>query len=147
MQIRGNHFYSEAWTLAGSLLGETGSHIDRHRIYTLGIDSGLRSALPAEYPGDRLVRANVELRWVYPPGVIGLLTPGITVFADFGSAWFASERDLTLGAIRGALGIGFRFGMNRAALNAPVRVDFAWPVFYSTQRSAPVISIGVGQVF
>ncbi len=147
IQLRGNSYYSDKWTFAGSLLAATGSHLDGHRVYTLGIDSGLRSALPQEYPGDRLLRANLELRWVYPPGLIGLLTPGITGFADFGTAWFADERDLTWGDFRGALGVGFRFGMNRAALNAPLRVDFAWPVLYSTHRSAPVISIGVGQVF
>jgi outer membrane translocation and assembly module TamA len=79
--------------------------------------------------------------------VAGLFTPGITAFADFGTAWFADETDFTMEDLRGALGIGLRFGMNRAALNAPLRVDFAWPVLYSTDRSAPVISIGVGQVF
>lgn len=147
IQIRGNSYYSEEWTLAGSLLGATGSHIDRHRVYTLGIDSGLRSALPQEYPGDRLLRGNLEVRWVYPPGIIGLLTPGLTAFADFGTAWFAAERDVDWSAFRGALGVGLRFGMNRAALNAPLRVDFAWPVLYSTNRPSPVISIGVGQVF
>ena len=133
--------------LAASLLGQTGSNIDRHRIYTLGIDNGLRSARAQEYPGDRLLRGNIELRWVYRKGVADFVTPGVTVFADFGSAWFEDEGDFLWSNVRGALGIGLRLGMNRSAMNAPLRVDFAWPLLYSTERSAPVVSIGTGHAF
>jgi len=147
LQARLNYDWLPALKLAGSLLGQTGSNIDRHQIYTLGIDNGLRSARAREYPGDRLLRANLELRWIYRKGLVDLVTPGITAFADFGTAWFEDETDFRFENVRGAIGIGLRLGMNRSALNAPLRVDFAWPILYSTDRSAPVISIGTGHVF
>ncbi len=151
MRVKGqawvNQYFSDAFSVAGSVLGATGSNLDRNSVYTLGIDSGLRSARPSEYAGDRLLRANMEMRWVYRTGFGNLVTPGLAAFADFGTAWFEDEHNLLLSDMRGALGFGFRLGMDRASLNAPLRVDFAWPVLYSTHRSAPVVSIGVGQAF
>ncbi len=146
-RARLNQYFSDAFSAAGSLLAATGSNLDRNSVYTLGIDNGLRSARPSEYAGDRLLRANLEMRWVYRSGFGSLVTPGMAAFADFGTAWFEDEHDLLLGDMRGAVGFGFRLGMDRASLNAPLRVDFAWPILYSTHRSAPVVSIGVGQAF
>ncbi len=147
LQARLNWNWLPSLSIAGSLLGKTGSNIDRHRVYTLGLDTGLRSARVREYPGDRLLRANLELRWVYRKGLVDLLTPGITVFADFGSTWFEDETDFQFSDVRGAIGVGLRLGLNRSATNAPVRIDLGWPVLYSTHRSAPVVSIGTGHVF
>lgn len=132
--------------VAVGVLGGTSTRIDRNNVYFLGVDSGLRSARFREFAGDRLLRGNLELRWVHTPGILGLLTPGFTAFTDLGLAWFESERDLRLQDLRGAVGIGFRVGFNRGSSEVPIRIDLGWPVLYDEERGS-VLSIGAGQVF
>ena len=110
-------------------------------VFHLGLESGLRAARFKELAGDRLLRGNMELRVLKPSGMFRLITPGAVVFADFGTAWFEDQSDFTWSQVRGAYGFGFRFGFNRAAADVPIRVDFAWPMFYPTEQPAPVISI------
>ena len=133
--------------LAVGFVGAAADAIDRNRVFTLGIENGLRAARFREFAGDRLVRANAELRWTYTPGILDLATPGLAVFTDFGHAWFEHESDLLLRSVRGAVGIGLRFGFNRGSEEAPIRVDLAWPVLYDNGRDGAVLSIGTGQVF
>jgi hypothetical protein len=138
---------ARGWTFAVGAVGGLGSQLDRHAPFSLGIDSGLRSAQFREFAGDRILRGNVEARWVYRRGLLGLITPGLTAFGDVGTAWFEDETDVSLSKFRGAVGFGFRIGINRSAANEPIRVDFAWPVLYSTDRQSPVLSVGMGHVF
>jgi hypothetical protein len=135
------------FSLALGVRSDTGSNLDRQGVYTLGIDNGLRAARFREFAGDRLLRANAELRWVYRRGVAGLLTPGLVGFFDAGHAWFEDERDLIWEDIRGAVGIGLRLGFARSSQTLPVRVDLGWPVLYDNERPGAILSIGTGQVF
>lgn len=135
------------WTLAAGVVGGLGSQLDRDAPFTLGIDSGLRSARFREFAGDRILRGNLEARWVYRRGVLDLATPGVVVFGDVGTAWFEDETDVSLRRLRGAVGFGLRVGLNRSAINEPIRLDVAWPLLYSTDRQAPVLSVGMGHVF
>jgi hypothetical protein len=137
----------DGFTLAAGALGAVGNNLDRHAPFLLGIDSGLRAARFQEFAGDRLVRGNLEARWVYRPGLADLVTPGIAAFFDVGTAWFENETDVTWHSFRGAVGFGARIGLSRAAVNEPIRVDLAWPVLYEGDRPAPVLSLGMGQVF
>jgi len=125
------------------------SEADRHQVLSLGLDSGLRASRFREFNGDRLVRANAELRFMYTPGILDLVIPGVTIFADAGSSWFENVTDFQPSILRGAYGIGFRMGFLRSADELPLRVDFAWPALYDPEasRTSPVVSIGTGQVF
>lgn len=145
--LAGYYRWLQSLQIAFSGLAGTGSNVDRHRVYTLGIDNGLRAAGFREFAGDRILRGNVEMRWVHEPGILGLFTPGLTAFADAGNAWFESERDLQWTDIRGAVGVGFRLGFMRGSQVVPVRIDLAWPVLYDNQRPGGILSIGSGQVF
>lgn len=133
--------------LALGLTGGTSSDLDRSSVFTLGVDSGLRAARFREFAGDRVLRGNVELRWVYTAGFLDLVTPGLTAFADFGQAWFERERDFRWEGVRGAAGVGLRLGLNRAAEEVPIRVDIAWPLLYDNERGGAVLSVGTGQIF
>lgn len=132
---------------AASVLAAAGTGLDRHRIFHLGLESGLRAARFRELSGDRLLRGNAELRWVYRPGLWSFLAPGVAAFGDIGTAWIEGERDLSFADLRGALGVGLRIGFSRAANAVPIRVDLAWPVLYPSQQSSPILSIGTGHVF
>ena len=145
--VRGLH------TIRNGLIFATGarfgaiSQVDRHQVLSLGLDSGLRAARFREFNGDRLVRANVELRAVYTPGLLDLVIPGLTLFADSGAAWFERGNDFRPSLLRGAYGVGLRIGFVRSADELPLRLDLAWPALYDSDRSSPVVSIGTGQVF
>ncbi len=132
--------------VVGSTFGAA-ARIDRHEVFGLGLDSGLRAARFRELSGDRLWRANAELRTIYTPGWWGLITPGLTLFGDVGAAWFEESTDFEAGLLRGAAGIGLRLGLDRAANDVPIRVDLAWPVLYPTDQASPVLSVGTGHVF
>lgn len=134
-------------TVAWGMTGGIATDIDRGNVFHLGLDAGLRAARYRELSGDRLLRGNAELRLTRTSGMFRLLTPGIVVFTDFGTAWFEETRDFTWDQVRGAYGFGFRLGFNRAAADVPIRIDFAWPMFYPTDQPSPVISIGTGQIF
>lgn len=123
------------------------SEVDRHQVLSLGLDSGLRAARFREFNGDRLLRANVELRTVYTPGLWNLVVPGVTIFGDTGAAWFERGNDFRPSLLRGAYGVGLRIGFLRSADELPLRLDLAWPALYDTDRSSPVVSIGTGHVF
>jgi hypothetical protein len=134
-------------TVAWGLVGGIADDIDRSRVFHLGLDSGLRAARYRELSGDRLLRGNMEIRLTKTSGMFRLLTPGIVVFTDFGTAWFEQSRNFSWDQVRGAYGVGLRLGFNRAAADVPIRVDFAWPMLYPTEQPSPVISIGTGQLF
>jgi hypothetical protein len=134
-------------TVAWGVVGGIAKDIDRSRVFHLGLDTGLRAARYRELSGDRLLRSNLEFRLTRTSGMFRLLTPGIVAFTDFGTAWFEDSRDFTWDQVRGAYGVGLRFGLNRAAADVPIRVDFAWPMLYPTEQPSPVISIGTGQIF
>jgi hypothetical protein len=134
-------------TVAWGVVGGIAEEIDRSRVFHLGLDTGLRAARYRELSGDRLLRGNFEFRLTRTSGIFRLITPGIVAFSDFGTAWFEDSRDFTWDQVRGAYGVGFRFGLNRAAADVPIRVDFAWPMLYPTEQPSPVISIGTGQIF
>lgn len=134
-------------TLAIGARSATGSNLDRHQVYTLGIDNGLRAARFKEFAGDRLLRMNAELRWVHRDGLAGLLIPGLVGFMDVGHSWFEGERDLLWEDIRGAVGVGLRLGFARSSQRLPVRVDLGWPVLYDNERPGAILSIGTGHVF
>ena len=145
--VRGWHRITESLTFATNLNLGAISQADRHQVLALGLESGLRAARFREFNGDRMVRANFELRAVYTPGLWALLVPGVTLFADTGAAWFENLTDFRPELLRGAYGIGLRLGFNAAADDRPVRLDLAWPALYDTDRSSPVVSVGTGQVF
>ena len=140
-------FLGPGWSAGVSALGGGGSELDRDEVFTLGLESGLRAARFRELAGDRILRANAELRWVYTPGFLDLVTPGITGFFDAGTAWFEEDRDFLWQEVRGAVGVGLRIGFNRAANEVPIRVDLGWPVLYPSDEDGPVLSVGTGQVF
>ena len=134
-------------TIAWGVVGGIAKEIDRSRVFHLGIDTGLRAARYRELSGDRLLRGNFEFRLTKTSGMFRILTPGVVAFTDFGAAWFEDSRDFTWNQVRGAYGIGLRFGLNRAAADVPIRVDLAWPMLYPTEQPSPVIRIGTGQIF
>jgi hypothetical protein len=133
--------------LATHAFAATSSGLDRHRAFTLGIENGLRAATYREFAGDRLFRCNLELRWVHEPGLLRLITPGLTGFVDIGSAWYEREQDLRWNDLRGAIGLGLRIGFRQGSQFVPLRFDLAWPMLYEIDRQSPVLSIGTGQVF
>lgn len=145
--VRGLHTVRNGVIFATGMRFGAISQADRHQVLSLGLESGLRAARFREFNGDRLLRANVELRFVYTPGVWDIIVPGITLFGDTGASWFEDGRDFRPEILRGAYGIGFRMGFLRSADELPFRLDLAWPALYDTDRSAPVVSIGMGQVF
>ena len=132
--------------VVGSTFGAA-ARMDRHQVFGLGLESGLRASRFRELSGDRLWRANAELRTIYTPGLWGLVTPGLTLFGDVGAAWFEDGADFRPELLRGAVGIGLRLGFDRAANDVPIRVDLAWPVLYPTTQTSPVLSVGTGHVF
>jgi hemolysin activation/secretion protein len=138
---------SPSLRLALGMTGATSTRLDRDSPFFLGLATGLRAARFREFAGDRLVRANAELRWVYAPGILDLVTPGLACFLDAGSAWFEADKDFRLETVRGAIGFGLRFGFNRGSEEAPIRLDLGWPLFYDNGRGGAVLSIGTGQVF
>ena len=137
----------ESLTVALGVVGGIAKEIDRSRVFHLGLDTGLRAARYRELSGDRLLRGNFEFRLTKTSGMFRILTPGVVAFTDFGTAWFEDAGDFRWDRVRGAYGIGLRFGLNRAAADVPIRVDFAWPMLYPTEQPSPVISIGTGQIF
>lgn len=130
----------------GTVFGAA-ARMDRHEVFGLGLDSGLRASRFRELSGDRLWRANAELRTIYTSGLWGLVTPGLTFFGDVGAAWFEDRTDFSPELLRGAVGFGLRLGFDRAANDVPIRVDVAWPVLYPTTQTSPVLSVGTGHVF
>ena len=106
-----------------------------------------RAARYRELAGDRLLRGNAELRLIKTSGLFRLITPGVVVFSDFGTAWFEDQSEFTWSRVRGAYGFGSRLGFTRAAADVPIRIDFAWPMLYPTVQPSPVISIGTGHLF
>jgi hypothetical protein len=134
-------------TLAWGISGGMAKEIDRSDVFHVGIASGLRAARFRELAGDRLLRGNAEFRLIKTSGLFRLITPGVVVFSDFGTAWFEDQSDFTWDQVRGAYGFGFRLGFTRAAADVPIRIDFAWPMLYPTAQPAPVISIGTGHLF
>lgn len=145
--VRGLHTIRNGVIFATGVRFGAISQADRHEVLSLGLESGLRAARFREFNGDRLLRANVELRFVYTSGVWDLIVPGITIFGDTGASWFEDGRDFRPELLRGAYGIGFRMGFLRSADELPFRLDLAWPALYDSDRSAPVVSLGMGQVF
>jgi len=145
--LQGYHRLRDGLTFASGFRAGAISQADRHQVFSLGLESGLRAARFREFNGDRLLRANMELRAVYTPGLLDTFVPGVTLFADTGVAWFEDGRDFSPEDLRGAYGIGLRLGFVRAADDLPVRLDLAWPALYDLDRSSPVISVGTGQVF
>jgi hypothetical protein len=146
-QVTQYHQPLRPFTLAWGIRGGIAKEIDRSDVFHLGLASGLRASRFRELSGDRVLRANAEFRVIKTGGLFRLITPGVVVFSDFGTAWFEDQSDFTWDQVRGAYGFGFRFGFNRAAADVPIRVDFAWPMLYPTEQPAPVISIGTGHVF
>lgn len=145
--VAGYHTLRPGLSLAlGSVFGMA-SRADRHRVFGLGLESGLRAARFRELSGDRLWRTHAELRAIYTKGLWGVITPGIAVFGDVGTAWFESSTDFRTDLLRGAVGVGLRIGFDRAANDVPIRVDLAWPVLYPIDQSSPVLSVGTGHVF
>ena len=147
VQIASYHDFAPGLTLATSILGGTGSEVDRHRLFDLGLNSGLRAARFRELSGDRLLRANVEMRAIWRRGLYDLVTPGLVVFADYGTAWLEEETDFRWGLVRGSIGAGLRLGFNRGGTDVPIRIDLAWPLLYPVDQSSPILSIGTGHVF
>jgi len=133
--------------LASSLRGGWGENLDSHRPFTMGSDSGLRSAGYREFTGDRLLRANIELRWVKEHALFNLVVPGMVAFADFGNTWFEKDDDFRWNEIHGALGFGVRLAAQMSTFGYPIRIDVGWPVAKGTGASSPVFTVGTGQAF
>ncbi len=133
--------------LVTGLRGGWGERLDAQRPFTMGSESGLRSAGYREFTGDRLVRANIELRWVKQQALLNLVIPGMVAFADFGNTWFERESDFRWDGIHGAVGFGLRIAAQMSTFGYPVRLDVAWPVAKGTGASSPVFTVGTGHAF
>jgi len=134
--------------LATGLAAAYGQRLDSYNPFVLGLERGLRSAGFREFTGDRLLRANLELRWYHEKPVLSLLIFGAAVFYDVGTTWYEDQADFAWDEVRDAAGIGLRFALNRGTFNLPVRADLAWTAFGSpTGADPPVFSLGTGHAF
>ncbi len=133
--------------LASNLRGAWGERLDNYRPFTMGSDNGLRSAGYREFTGDRLLRANLELRWVKRHALLNLVVPGVVAFADFGNTWFERDEDFQWREIHGAIGVGLRLAAQMSTFGYPLRLDVAWPMGKRTGASIPVFTVGTGQAF
>lgn len=137
----------DQWRLVLSMLAGSGSGLDRHRSFSLGVESGLRASRVAALRGDRLLRANAAVRWHHREPLWGLFTPGAAAFVDLGDAWVAEEEDLEIGRLRGSVGFGLRVGLDKASQSLPLRFDIAWPFLEQSGTDGPVLSVGSGHAF
>lgn len=137
-------------TLAGNLLVDYGSGLDRDRQFLLGATTGLRGYKDRTFAGERLVLLNLEDRMHFAEDIFHLVSIGSAVFCDVGTAGDQSLGQLIGDEIRSDIGFGLRIGFPRAAGGGVFRIDMAFPLRSGpdgTKSFEPRLLLTTGQMF
>ena len=132
-------------TIATRMAFDYGLALYPQSILTLGANSGLRGFEAHRFWGERRIVWNLEDRMTIVRDLLGLLTIGVTVFADGGLAWESGEPERARPRAGAGLGLRLLGSRTRGALVS--RIDIGFPVLGGEQDDGAVLSIGAGQVF
>jgi len=131
--------------LVAGLIGTAGYDMPRTFQVTVGGLNGLRAYPVHAVAGTKMLRWNVEDRFVLIRDVLQMASFGSAVFYDGARAWGAGSAGTS--AFHD-VGIGVRVAPPRSALGPVFRVDLAWPISPTRDgRRQPVLSIGSNQAF
>jgi hemolysin activation/secretion protein len=136
-----------AQTLVSRLQYDQGWHLDRDVQFFADGESGLRAYRLRAFEGDKRLIWNVEHRVFSGMEILQLVSPGVAVFFDTGTA-AAPGRPLRLRHLRSDVGIGLRLGITRASSNSTLRLDLAYPLNPDPRgRRGLLVSFSSGQAF
>ena len=88
-------------------------------------ENGLRGYRLHAFEGDSRLLINAEHRIFLGHELFKLVSPGLTFFAEAGTAFMGKE-GLNLSDLKTDAGIGLYLGITRSSRNV-IRIDFAWP--------------------
>lgn len=132
-------------TIATRLGFSYGVNLYPQSIFTMGASSGLRGFEAYRFWGERRMIYNLEDRITVLRDLLGLLTVGVTLFADGGLTWEAGEPERA--RPRAGAGIGLRLLGTRTRGALVSRIDLGFPVLGGDEEDGAVLSISAGQVF
>lgn len=133
-------------TLVGRIHLAQGRELDRDRQLFADAGSGLRGYRLHAFEGDKVLIVNAEHRIFLGREILQLISPGIAVFVDAGTAAREGE-PLRLDDLKLNAGLGFRLGLTRSPNNS-LRIDLAWPFDPDPLgRTGPVLSISMSRPF
>ncbi|OGR87891.1 MAG: hypothetical protein A3A86_07500 [Elusimicrobia bacterium RIFCSPLOWO2_01_FULL_60_11] len=133
-------------TLALHTAYDHGSRLGPAASLGLGENNGLRGYGENQFTGSRRFLLNVEDRIFIREDVFKVLDIGAVAFYDAGYAWPA-ERRTRLNDIKSSVGFGLRLAPSRSSGNSPTRIDFAYPLNGTAERSGWSVSILGGHAF
>jgi Omp85 superfamily domain len=149
VRTRSNLWYyrnlSHRNTMAIHLLGHFGTEIIPQRMFTMGVETGLRGFEAFSFSGERVIVMNLENRYLLIDNLAGLVSVGLAGFVDGGLAWRAGTHEAARPRI--AAGIGLRLLGSRTRGALVTRIDLGFPLTGHDHDSGPVLSIAAGQAF
>lgn len=117
------YLQSPRWTFVARIGANSGWRLDPEtQIYFDGL-TGVRGYRLHAVSGTGHVVGNLELRTVFFPDVLRLVSIGAAAFCDAGASWGAPDGFWRLSDA----GVGLRFGLTRASQTTLLRIDFARP--------------------
>jgi len=114
-------FQTTRWTFVGRIGTVSGWRLDPETQFYLDGENGVRGYRLHAVSGTGHVVANLEARTVFLYDVLRLISIGAAAFADAGASWGAPDGFWRLADA----GVGFRFGLTRAAQTTILRLDIA----------------------
>ncbi len=134
-------------TLVSKLQFEQGWNLDRDIQFFADGANGLRGYRLHAFEGDKRVVWNLEHRVFSGREFLQLISPGVVVFFDTGTA-APPGRGLRLSDFKSDVGLGLRFSISRAASNSVLRIDAAYALNRDLLgRRGLLVSFSSGQVF
>jgi hemolysin activation/secretion protein len=131
---------SDRQTLAFQLRGDWGVRLLPQDAITLGAESGLRGFDAYDFWGERAAVMNLEDRVTLAEDFLGLVSVGMSAFADVGSIWRAGHRDEA--RLRVAAGLGLRVLSSRTSRRVATRIDAGLPLIGAEDHAGFIVSIG-----
>jgi hypothetical protein len=131
--------------LVANANGIIGENTERDFEVVVGGLNGLRAYPIHQVAGRRMLRLNLEQRWLVARNVRDLFALGIVTFADAAKAGGPGSGGAGLYAAGGA---GVRLSFPRWSPAQIVRVDLSWPISPTRDgQRIPVLTFGSSQAF
>lgn len=114
-------------TLVGRVILSRGWDLDRDMQLFADGETGLRGYRLWAYEGDSSVIVNLEHRIFSGRELLQLVSPGVEIFVDAGSAAPGGSA-WELEGLKGDVGLGISLALPRASVHDLLRIDAAWPL-------------------
>lgn len=111
--------------------------------FDLGFGVGPRSFGSHAFTGDRAVFATAEYRWYPIQDLVGLVSIGVAMFADWGGAWYDGAGTRT----GWDAGMGLRVGASRSSDPRAIRFDLGRRSAVDDLEGGWVLAVGTGLPF